>query len=88
VRPPSRLARPGRLLTDILGHDEGDRVVEAYGPNYARLSQAKARFDPLNVFRVNQNITPSPAGAVRATLAWRLALHERAQRGFQRSGRR
>jgi FAD/FMN-containing dehydrogenase len=54
---------------NILNHDEADRIVEAYGANYARLVQAKARFDPLNVFRVNQNITPSSAGAVRATLA-------------------
>jgi FAD/FMN-containing dehydrogenase len=59
----------GRVYANILGHDEADRVAEAYGPNYARLSQAKARFDPLNVFRVNQNITPSPAAAGRATLA-------------------
>jgi hypothetical protein len=62
----------GRVYGNILNHDEADRIVEAYGSNYARLSQAKARFDPLNVFRVNQNIAPSSGGAVRAPLACRL----------------
>ena len=54
----------GRVYGNILNHDEADRIVEAYGSNYARLSQAKARFDPLNIFRVNQNIKPSSAAAV------------------------
>jgi len=44
---------------NILGPDEGDRVAEAYGPNYPRLAQVKAKFDPLNVFRINQNIVPA-----------------------------
>jgi hypothetical protein len=49
----------GRVYANILSYDEGDRVAEAYGPNYARLSKAKAQYDPLNFFRVNQNIVPS-----------------------------
>ncbi len=52
-----------RVYMNILGPDEGDRVAEAYGPNYTRLAQVKAKFDPLNVFRINQNI--APAGLVR-----------------------
>jgi FAD/FMN-containing dehydrogenase len=39
--------------------DEGqDRVRASYGPNYDRLSQIKAEYDPANLFRVNQNIEP------------------------------
>jgi FAD/FMN-containing dehydrogenase len=47
-----------RVYMNILGADEGDRIAEAYGPNYARLAQVKAKFDPQNVFRINQNILP------------------------------
>ena len=49
----------GRAYGNILGPDEGGRVEEAYGPNYARLSQIKREYDPSNFFRVNQNIIPS-----------------------------
>jgi hypothetical protein len=39
--------------------DEGeDRVKASYGDNYKRLSEIKAKYDPNNLFRVNQNIKP------------------------------
>jgi FAD/FMN-containing dehydrogenase len=39
--------------------DEPDRVRGMYGSNYDRLARIKGQYDPDNVFRVNQNITPA-----------------------------
>jgi FAD/FMN-containing dehydrogenase len=40
--------------------DEGqERVRASYGDNYDRLAEIKAKYDPDNVFRVNQNIEPA-----------------------------
>jgi FAD/FMN-containing dehydrogenase len=40
--------------------DEGqDRVKASYKGNYDRLTQIKNKYDPNNLFRVNQNIKPT-----------------------------
>jgi hypothetical protein len=42
-----------------MGDDEGDvRVRASYGANYERPVAAKPKYDPENLFRVNQNIKP------------------------------
>ena len=48
----------GGVYINFLNEDEVDRIAEAYGPNYQRLRQIKAKYDPDNLFRANQNIRP------------------------------
>ena len=41
--------------------DEGEaRVKAAFGENYERLAALKKKYDPTNLFHVNQNIRPAP----------------------------
>ncbi len=44
---------------NYLDIDDGNRVRAAYGPNYDRLRELKRRYDPDNLFHLNQNIPPS-----------------------------
>lgn len=45
--------------SNYLGDDEAiDTAAAAYGANYPRLQKIKAKYDPGNVFHLNQNIKP------------------------------
>jgi FAD/FMN-containing dehydrogenase len=51
---------PG-AYSNFMMDDEGDERVQAtYGENYGRLAALKGKYDPANLFRVNQNIRPAP----------------------------
>ncbi|HEX5030530.1 MAG TPA: FAD-binding oxidoreductase [Candidatus Eisenbacteria bacterium] len=55
-------AAPGAYV-NYLGGDEGMEGLEAaYGAKLARLAVLKAKYDPTNLFRMNQNIAPAGAG--------------------------
>ncbi len=50
----------GGAYVNFMMDDEGDaRVKASYGDNYGRLAAVKAKYDPANLFRVNQNIKPA-----------------------------
>jgi FAD/FMN-containing dehydrogenase len=53
----------GGVYVNYLGRevDEGaERIKAAYGPEkYQRLVALKNKFDPTNLFRLNQNIKPT-----------------------------
>jgi hypothetical protein len=64
VRDYWRAMRPyakGRAYMNFFTADEGaERVREAYdATTHRRLAEIKARYDPINLFRLNPNIAPA-----------------------------
>jgi len=61
----------GGVYVNYLGRevDEGaERIKAAYGAEkYARLVALKNKYDPANLFRLNQNIKPSQAASARGS---------------------
>jgi FAD/FMN-containing dehydrogenase len=49
----------GGAYSNFMGDDDARAASVAYGSTLARLSEIKAKYDPDNVFRLNQNIEPA-----------------------------
>ena len=63
--------------------DEGeDRVRASYRENYDRLASIKAKYDPQNFFRVNQNIRPAVLRRTDDRFSW--SVRRRCRRFFVR----
>jgi FAD/FMN-containing dehydrogenase len=52
----------GGAYVNFLMNEGQDRVKAAYRGNYHRLAEIKHRYDPGNVFHINQNIQPASPG--------------------------
>jgi FAD/FMN-containing dehydrogenase len=48
----------GRYVNYLDRDEPADQVAAAYGSNYRRLRRVKRKYDPANLFRLNQNIPP------------------------------
>jgi hypothetical protein len=48
----------GGAYVNFMMEEGEDRIRATYGDNYARLASIKKKYDPRNLFRVNQNIKP------------------------------
>lgn len=48
----------GGAYVNFMTGDESERVISAYGSNYERLAKIKTKYDPNNIFHLNQNIKP------------------------------
>lgn len=48
----------GGAYVNFMTEEEQNRVSSAYGSNYERLVEIKTKYDPENMFQMNQNIKP------------------------------
>jgi FAD/FMN-containing dehydrogenase len=51
----------GGAYVNFLMEEGEERIASSYRGNYARLAAIKRKYDPGNLFRVNQNIPPASA---------------------------
>ncbi len=61
ARKSSAAARPfasGGVYVNYLGEEGADRIRAAYGAKYDKLVAVKKKYDPTNLFSLNQNIQP------------------------------
>ncbi len=49
----------GGYFLNYLGDEKPDAIAAAFGENLPRLAAVKAKYDPDNVFQLNQNVTPA-----------------------------
>jgi hypothetical protein len=49
--------KPG-VYVNFMSGDEKERIPEAYSERWERLREIKTKYDPQNLFRLNQNIPP------------------------------
>ena len=49
----------GAAYVNFMMEEGDDRIKATYGDNYERLQKVKAKYDPDNFFRMNQNIKPA-----------------------------
>ena len=65
-------ASAGGGYVNFLMEEGQDRIRAAYRGNYDRLARIKGRYDPDNIFHINQNILPGdspwPWKAASATI--------------------
>lgn len=64
IREMEPFSDGSRYLNFAGFQEEGDTMMQnAFGPQYARLAALKQKYDPDNVFRLNQNVKPEMQSA-------------------------
>ncbi|WP_088344363.1 MULTISPECIES: FAD-binding oxidoreductase [Rhodomicrobium] len=48
----------GGYLLNMMGEEKPEAIRQAFGGNYGRLVELKAKYDPTNFFSLNQNVAP------------------------------